>query len=47
MILKLYLADLGEKEIEFFSLDANAEEFKEILLNTFPRLQQGGGYQLL
>lgn len=44
---ELYLANLGEKEIEFQSLDASADEFKEVLLKAFPRLQQGGGYQLL
>jgi hypothetical protein len=44
---ELYLAELGEKEIEFPNLDAGAEEFKEILLTSFPRLRQGGGYQLL
>ena len=44
---ELYLADLGEKEIEFCSLDAGADEFKEILLNAFPKLHHGGGYQLL
>ena len=44
---ELYLAELGEKEIEFPTLDASAEEFKEILLTSFPRLRQGGGYQLL
>ena len=41
---ELYLADLGEKETEFRILDASADEFKEILLNVFPRLQQGGWY---
>ena len=44
---ELYLAELGEKEIEFPTLDASAEEFKEILQTSFPRLRQGGGYQLL
>lgn len=44
---ELYLADLGEKEIEFRSIDSNADKFKDTLLNAFPRLQQGGGYQLL
>ena len=44
---ELYLADLGEKEVEFRTLDASADEFKEILLNTFPRLREGSGYQLL
>ena len=44
---ELYMADLGEKGIEFPSLDASADEFKDILLNTFPRLHEGVGYQLL
>ena len=41
---ELYLAGLGEKEVEFRTLDASADE---ILLNTFPRLREGDGYQLL
>ena len=38
---------MGEKEIEFPNLNASAEEFKEILLTSFPHLRQGVGYQLL
>ena len=44
---ELYVAELGEKEIEFPTMDASKEEFKEILLTSFPHLRQGGGYQLL
>lgn len=44
---ELFQADLGEKEVEFPTLDMSDEQFKEVLLSYFPRLRQGGGYQLL
>ena len=39
-------AGLGEKVVEFPSLDATAEEFREVLYDVFPKLKEGGGYQL-
>ena len=38
-------AGLGEKVIEFPSLDANGEEFKEIY-SEYPKLRDGGGFEL-
>ena len=42
----LLQAGLGEKAVEFSSLDCSAEEFREILYDCFPKLRDGGGYQL-
>ena len=39
-------AGLGEKLIEFPTLDISGEELKEILYSNFPKLRDGGGYQL-
>ena len=44
---ELYLAGLWEKEIEFESLDIPLSEFCEKLFKSFPRLRDGGGFQLL
>lgn len=44
---ELFQAGLGEKEISFTTLDMNATEFKGLLLESFPRLKDGGGYQLM
>ena len=44
---ELFAAGLGEKEIEFDDLCASAEDFRDILYQAFPQLQDGGGYQLL
>lgn len=44
---ELFQAGLGEKEIMFPSLDMDASAFKELLLESFPKLKDGGGYQLL
>ena len=44
---ELFQAGLGEKEIEFKSLDLHSSAFKEILFDVFPKLRLGGGYQLL
>lgn len=44
---ELFQAGLGEKEIIFPSLDIDAAVFKELLLEAFPKLKDGGGYQLL
>ena len=43
---ELFVAGLGEKDIEFERLDLTAEEFKDVLLQAFPQLCEGGGYQL-
>ena len=44
---ELYQAGLWEKEIEFESLDIPQSEFREKLFKSFPRLRDGGGFQLL
>ena len=40
-------ASLGEKEVEFYSLDMGFEAVKEVLFEVFPRLQEAGGFQFL
>jgi len=42
---ELIMAGLGEKEIEFFDLNIDAGEFREILYQHYPNLQNGGGYK--
>lgn len=44
---QLLEAGLGEKEIEFFSLDMEFDEVREVLLEEFPRLKDGGGFLLM
>ena len=44
---ELMEAGLGEKEVEFGSYDMGFTEIKEVLYEEFPRLQEGGGFQLL
>ena len=44
---ELFQAGLGEKEISFPSLEIDATSFKELILSTFPKLRDGGGFQLL
>lgn len=44
---ELCRAGLGEKEVVFPSLDMDADGFKEVLFNYFPKLREGGGYQML
>lgn len=44
---KLFKACLVEKEVCFLSLDIDGATFKELLLESFSRLREGGGYQLL
>ena len=44
---ELYQAGLGEKEIEFTSLEIPPEDFREHIFNSFPRQREGGGFQLL
>ena len=43
---ELYEAGLGEREIEFSQINVTASEFRDILLKQFPKLEDGGGYQL-
>ena len=43
---RLISAGLGEKKIVFSDIDCTAEEFKDILYTNFPKLVDGGGYQL-
>jgi hypothetical protein len=42
---ELFEAGLGRKEVEFPSLDMDANEFRELVFETFPKLCDGGGYQ--
>ena len=42
----LISAGLGEKKIVFDNVECVAEEFRKILFDTFPKLKDGGGYQL-
>ena len=44
---ELFQAGLGEKDIEFDSLDITQEEFKEHIFASFPQLREGGGFRLL
>ena len=44
---KLYQAGLGEKEVVFDDLDLSEEDFKEVILQAFPRLRAGGGFRFL
>ena len=44
---ELYQAGLGEKEISFKSLNLSQQQFRDLLMNEFPRLRDGGGFQLL
>ena len=40
-----YRAGLGEKEIAFETLDLSQVEFRNLLLEHYPRLKEGGGFQ--
>ena len=42
---KLLMAGLGEKEIEFSNLTLSATDFRDLLYQHFPTLQEGGGFQ--
>jgi hypothetical protein len=44
---QLLEAGLGEKEVELFALDMTFEEVKEVLVEEFPHLKDGGGFQFL
>ena len=41
----LLQAGLGEKEIVFTDLDLTADEFRDVLYEHFPKLEEGGGFQ--
>ena len=38
-------AGLGEKEVEFSTLELNADQFKEKIYSVFPKLKDAGGFQ--
>ena len=40
-------AGLGEKKISFPDIDCNAEAFRDKLLEEFPKLKGGGGFELM
>lgn len=42
----LLKAGLGEKIVEFLSLEMNAEEMRDILYEAFPKLKLAGGFEL-
>ena len=44
---ELYQSGLGEKEIQFDSMELDAQNFKHIIYSNFPRLSEGGGFHLL
>lgn len=44
---QLARAGLGFKEIEFEDLYATQQEFHDIILENFPRLEDGGGFRFL
>ena len=44
---ELLRAGLGEKEIKFYDLNIEAEEFRDLLYKEFPSLKKGGGFQFL
>ena len=41
----LLQAGLGEKEVEFASLDLDADEFRKVLYRSYPQLENAGGFQ--
>ncbi|KAF4109286.1 hypothetical protein G5714_010359 [Onychostoma macrolepis] len=44
---RLAAAGLGEKRLTFQGIQTNPEEFREFLLAAYPKLRQGGGFELL
>ena len=40
-------ASLGEKKITFTDIDCNGEEYRKKITESFPKLLEGGGYELL
>ena len=43
----LILAGLGEKNITIDDIDCTPEEFKDAIMLEFPKLREGGGFELL
>lgn len=43
---RLFKAGLGEKTIEFDDMDSEAEDIRETLFNSFPKLRDAGGFVL-
>jgi len=43
---ELFEAKLGKKEIEFSTLEMDANAFREVLYEAYPKLRDGGGFQL-
>ena len=43
----LMLAGLGEKKIQIPDVDCSTDEFHEVLVNSFPKLKNCGGFELL
>lgn len=44
---ELYQAGLGEKVVEFETLNLSQSQFRSIIIDNFPRLKDGGGFQFL
>jgi len=44
---ELFQAGLGEREVVFECCDVDHEQMKDKLYEIFPRLKEGGGFQLL
>ncbi len=45
--VELVEADLGEKKVEVPDVECTTQEFHSILITAFPRLRDGGGFELL
>ena len=43
---ELFEAGLGKKEIEFSTLEMDVNAFREVLYEAYPKLREGGGFQL-
>lgn len=43
---ELFEAKLGKKEIEFSTLEMDANAFQEVLYEAYPKLRDGGGFRL-
>ena len=41
----LLRAGLGEKEVEFYNMQLDADEFRDLLYEAYPKLKHGGGFQ--
>ena len=44
---ELVLAGLGERSVTISDVKCTPQEFQEALLTKFPKLRQGGGFELL